>query len=83
VPALLAGWLLCWEGGGALAGAGWAAAPRISSARVLPGLRQGSCHGIVVFGACLLMAKLLYWLFDSAGLIHKRAGRLPHPLSQA
>ncbi|WP_312415644.1 ECA oligosaccharide polymerase [Pseudescherichia sp.] len=38
---------------------------------------------LVVFGACLLMAKLLYWLFDSAGLIHKRAGRLPHPLSQA
>ena len=38
---------------------------------------------LVVFGACLLMAKLLYWLFDSAGLIHKRAGRLPQPLSQA
>ena len=27
---------------------------------------------MVVFGACLLMAKLLYWLFDSAGLVHKR-----------
>ena len=38
---------------------------------------------LVVFGACLLMAKLLYWLFDSAGLIHKSAGRLPQPLSQA
>ncbi|HDH7791548.1 TPA: ECA oligosaccharide polymerase [Shigella flexneri] len=27
---------------------------------------------IVVFGACLMIAKLLYWLFESAGLIHKR-----------
>ncbi|WP_310606527.1 ECA oligosaccharide polymerase [Buttiauxella brennerae] len=27
---------------------------------------------IVVFGACLLFAKLLYWLFDSAGLVHQR-----------
>jgi antigen polymerase len=27
---------------------------------------------MVVFGACLLMAKLLYWLFDSAGLVHRR-----------
>ncbi|ETD65131.1 WzyE family oligosaccharide polymerase, partial [Escherichia coli] len=27
---------------------------------------------IVVFGASLMIAKLLYWLFDSAGLIHKR-----------
>ncbi|XPE53550.1 WzyE family oligosaccharide polymerase [Shigella flexneri] len=27
---------------------------------------------IVVFGACLIIAELLYWLFESAGLIHKR-----------
>ena len=27
---------------------------------------------IVVFGASLMIAKLLYWLFESAGLIHKR-----------
>jgi hypothetical protein len=27
---------------------------------------------MVVFGICLLLAKLLYWLFDSAGLVHKR-----------
>ncbi len=26
---------------------------------------------LVVFGASLLVAKLLFWLFDSAGLIHK------------
>jgi|GEM_PF-7042822 len=26
----------------------------------------------MVFGACLLMAKLLYWLFDTAGLVRKR-----------
>nr|WP_318384916.1 ECA oligosaccharide polymerase [uncultured Enterobacter sp.] len=36
---------------------------------------------LVIFGACLLMAKLLYWLFDSAGLIHKRVIRVPKPLS--
>jgi antigen polymerase len=27
---------------------------------------------MMVFGACLLMAKLLYWLFDTAGLVRKR-----------
>jgi antigen polymerase len=31
----------------------------------------------VIFGVCLLVAKLLYWLFDSAGLIHKRGKPLP------
>ncbi len=31
----------------------------------------------VVFGASLLVAKLLFWLFDSAGLIHKRTTSLP------
>lgn len=31
---------------------------------------------LVIFGACLLMAKLLYWLFDSAGLINKRGTSL-------
>jgi antigen polymerase len=31
----------------------------------------------VVFGLCLLVAKLLYWLFDRAGLIRVRSARLP------
>ena len=31
-----------------MAGVGLAAAPRMSSARVLPGPRQGSCRGVVV-----------------------------------
>ncbi len=30
---------------------------------------------LVVFGLCLLVAKLLYWLFDAAGLVHDRAPR--------
>lgn len=30
----------------------------------------------VVFGLCLVAAKLLYWLFDSAGLIRVRTGRV-------
>jgi len=29
----------------------------------------------LIFGACLLMAKLLYWLFDTAGLIKVRVLR--------
>ncbi|HDG1689396.1 TPA: ECA oligosaccharide polymerase [Kluyvera georgiana] len=33
---------------------------------------------MVIFGFCLLMAKLLYWLFESAGLIHQRLRRLSH-----
>ncbi|MGP3593498.1 ECA oligosaccharide polymerase [Vagococcus sp. WN89Y] len=37
---------------------------------------------LVVFGLCLLMAKLLYWLFDSVGLIHQRGERAGKPLSQ-
>ena len=32
---------------------------------------------LVIFGVCLLVAKLLFWLFDSAGLIHKRIKSLP------
>jgi len=31
----------------------------------------------VIFGLCLIAAKLLYWLFDVAGLIRIRSGRLP------
>ncbi|SFR18411.1 MULTISPECIES: ECA oligosaccharide polymerase [unclassified Enterobacter] len=38
---------------------------------------------LIIFGACLMMAKLLYWLFDSAGLIHKRVISAQRPLSQA
>ncbi|KQN51106.1 hypothetical protein ASE93_22075 [Serratia sp. Leaf50] len=30
----------------------------------------------VIFGLCLIAAKLLYWLFDVAGLIRIRAGRV-------
>ena len=30
---------------------------------------------MVIFGFCLLVAKLLYWLFESAGLIHQRLKR--------
>ena len=41
------GWQLHGNGGGALADVGLAVAPRMSSARVLPGPRQG-CRGIVV-----------------------------------
>ncbi|HEY3588615.1 MAG TPA: ECA oligosaccharide polymerase [Buttiauxella sp.] len=36
---------------------------------------------ILVFGACLLFAKLLYWLFDSAGLVHQRFRRSPRVVS--
>jgi antigen polymerase len=32
---------------------------------------------LVIFGVCLLVAKLLFWLFDSSGLIHKRIKSLP------
>lgn len=38
----------------------------------------------VIFGACLILAKLLYWLFDTAGLIKQRVQRhigKPKPLS--
>ena len=34
---------------------------------------------LVIFGICLLAAKLLYWLLDSAGLIHKRVKPLSQP----
>lgn len=37
---------------------------------------------MVVFGICLLLAKLLYWLFESAGLIHRREPRGSTTLSQ-
>ena len=37
---------------------------------------------MVVFGLCLLLAKLLYWLFDSAGLVHKRERQGSTTLSQ-
>jgi antigen polymerase len=37
---------------------------------------------LVVFCFCLLVAKLLYWLFDSAGLIRHRRVRAVNPLSQ-
>ncbi len=30
---------------------------------------------MVIFGFCLLVAKLLYWLFESAGLIHQQLKR--------
>ncbi|HAT1572649.1 ECA oligosaccharide polymerase [Kluyvera cryocrescens] len=33
---------------------------------------------MVIFGVCLLVAKLLYWLFESAGLIHQRLKRPTH-----
>ncbi|XNM69385.1 ECA oligosaccharide polymerase [Escherichia coli] len=33
---------------------------------------------MVIFGVCLLVAKLLYWLFESAGLIHQRLKRPSH-----
>ena len=33
---------------------------------------------LVIFGLCLLVAKLLYWLLDSAGLVHERPQ--PQPL---
>ncbi|VEA71194.1 putative common antigen polymerase [Serratia rubidaea] len=31
----------------------------------------------LIFGACLVLAKLLYWLFDTAGLIKTRMGSRP------
>ncbi len=34
---------------------------------------------LVIFGICLLAAKLLYWFLDSVGLIHKRAKPLTQP----
>ena len=36
---------------------------------------------LVVFCACLLLAKLLFWLLESAGLVHSRLRRSPGPLS--
>ncbi|WP_330985212.1 MULTISPECIES: ECA oligosaccharide polymerase [Enterobacterales] len=35
---------------------------------------------LVIFGLCLLIAKLLYWLLDCAGLVHKRVRTQPQPL---
>lgn len=39
----------------------------------------------LIFGLCLLIAKLLYWLFDSAGLIRQRVrrSRMPRVTSPA
>lgn len=34
---------------------------------------------LVIFGICLLAAKLLYWFTDSVGLIHKRVKPLSQP----
>jgi len=34
---------------------------------------------LAIFGLCLLAAKLLYWLFESAGLIRRRFRPLPQP----
>lgn len=34
---------------------------------------------LVIFGICLLAAKLLYWFLDSVGLIHRRAKPLTQP----
>ncbi|MEL2282487.1 WzyE family oligosaccharide polymerase, partial [Klebsiella pneumoniae] len=34
---------------------------------------------LVIFGICLLAAKLLYWFLDSVGLIHKRVNPLSLP----
>ncbi|AFJ48826.1 ECA oligosaccharide polymerase [Shimwellia blattae] len=31
---------------------------------------------MVIFGLCLLVAKLLYWLLDSAGLVHARSSAM-------
>ncbi|QKJ89160.1 O-antigen assembly polymerase [Paramixta manurensis] len=36
----------------------------------------------IVFGFCILVAKLLYWLFDSAGLIRPRHRRAVQPAPQ-
>jgi len=36
---------------------------------------------LLIFSACLLMAKLLYWLLESAGLVHARLRRSSGPLS--
>ena len=35
---------------------------------------------MVIFGLCLLLAKLLYWLLDAAGLIHQRPDAVRQPL---
>ena len=43
-------------------------------------LARGFLHGR--FGVCLLLAKLLYWLFDSAGLVHKHEPHGSRTLSQ-
>ena len=42
------GWQLHGNGGRVLADVGLAVAPLVSLARVLPGPRQGPCHGIAV-----------------------------------
>jgi len=36
---------------------------------------------LMVFGICLILAKLLYWLFESAGLIRQRFRRSPQIVS--
>ncbi|CAH6662209.1 MULTISPECIES: ECA oligosaccharide polymerase [Pseudocitrobacter] len=33
---------------------------------------------LIVFGLCLLVAKMLYWLFESAGLVHQRFKQFKH-----
>ena len=37
----------------------------------------------LIFGACLVLAKLLYWLFDTAGLIKTRMGSRPRVVQPA
>ncbi|WP_031523759.1 ECA oligosaccharide polymerase [Siccibacter colletis] len=37
---------------------------------------------MLVFGACLMLAKLLYWLLDTAGLVHSRRAKAAGQLSQ-
>ena len=55
-------WQLHGYGRGVLAGAGLAAAPSMSSARVLPGPRQGSCRGIAVIPGKDLVGGLMDFL---------------------
>ena len=43
------GWQLYGNGGGVLVDVDLAVTPQASSARVLPGPRRGSCHGVAVF----------------------------------
>jgi hypothetical protein len=68
--------------GGAPGGRKWRSFYRQRERDALDSFVSRVVFFMLIFGACLLMAKLLYWLFDSAGLVRKRHSRASRTLSQ-